>query len=125
MHRWRREAILDCYNLVLGTFLFVSPWLFVFASDVARVDVWVTSALLVLISIATLVAFAEWEEWAGLVLGLWMVVSPWILGLPQATAMHVIIGVGCVVIYLAALELWLIHYSSHHDEGLGRQGGSR
>jgi hypothetical protein len=83
MHRWRREAILDCYNLVLGTFLFVSPWLFVFARDVARVDVWVTSALLVLISIATLVAFAEWEEWASLVLGLWMVVSPWVLGFPS------------------------------------------
>jgi hypothetical protein len=125
MHRWRREAILDCYNLVLGTFLFVSPWLFVFARDVARVDVWVTSALLVSISIATLVAFAEWEEWASLVVGLWMVVSPWVLGFPQTTAMHVIIGVGCVVIYLAALELWLIHYSPHLDEGVGRQGGSR
>ena len=25
---WRREAVLDVYNCILASFLFVSPWLF-------------------------------------------------------------------------------------------------
>ena len=29
--RWRRETILDVYNLALGVFLLVAPWLFSYA----------------------------------------------------------------------------------------------
>jgi len=42
--------------------------------------------------------------------GAWIVASPWLLGFPHTIAMHVFIGIGIVVMYLAALELWLIHY---------------
>jgi hypothetical protein len=38
-----------------------------------------------------------------------MIVSPWLLGFAHTRAMHIGIGVGCVVIYLAGLELLLIH----------------
>jgi SPW repeat len=110
MRRWRSEAILDVYNLVLGVFLFVSPWLFAYAGSVGRLDAWLTSSVLVLVSIAALVAFAEWEEWISLALGLWMIVSSWLLGFAHTRAMHIGIGVGCVVVYFAGLELWLIHY---------------
>jgi len=32
------------------------------------------------------------------------------LGFTGTTAMHVSIGVGIIVVYLALLDLWLIHY---------------
>jgi len=47
MRGWRSEAILDVYNLVLGVFLFVSPWLFAYAGSVDRLDAWLTSSVLV------------------------------------------------------------------------------
>jgi len=28
MKKWRKESVLDLYNLVLAMFLFMSPWLF-------------------------------------------------------------------------------------------------
>jgi hypothetical protein len=116
MRRWRRESILDVYNLVLGAFLFLSPWLLAFGYWPARIDTWVTGLLLVAISVGALMAFAEWEEWVSLILGLWMIVSPFLLDFPHAAAMAVNIGVGCVVAYLALMELWLIHYGSEHGQ---------
>jgi|SRR5271165_5035422 len=114
MRRWRSEAILDIYNLILGAILFVSPWLFAYAGRADRLDAWLTSSILVLISISALVAFAEWEEWISLALGLWMIVSPWLLGFAHTTAVHIGIWVGCAVVYLSALELWVIHYHRPH-----------
>jgi len=69
-----------------------------------------TGALLVLISVAAILAFSEWEEWIRIALGLWMIGSPWLLGFAHTRAMHISVGIGCVVVYLTALELWLIHY---------------
>lgn len=110
MRIWRRESALDLYNLLLGAFLFVSPWLFTMTREVARIDTWASGALLLAVSIAALVAFTEWDEWISLALGAWMIASPFLLGFAHSTAMKVNIGVGCVVVFLAAMELWLIHY---------------
>ena len=106
----RKECPLDIYKLVLGAFVFLSPWLFALTYGPARVESRVSGAAVVLLSLAALIAFADWEEWAALVIGVWLVVSPWILGFPHAAGMKIHIGAGLVVAYLAGLELWLIHY---------------
>ena len=111
----RREAILDLYNLALGAFLFISPWLFGFAGGIARRDAWASGALLVVCSAAAVLAFNLWEERINLLVGIWLVLSPWILGFAHTTAMHVQIGVGLVVMYLSALELWIVRYETPHD----------
>ena len=105
------------YNLVLGAILFVSPWLFAFAGRIGGVDALLTGSLLVLVSVAAVVAFAEWEEWISLALGVWMIASPWLLGFAHTRAMHILIGVGCVVVYFSGLEFWLIHYERPHHGG--------
>jgi hypothetical protein len=112
MIKWRKESILDIYNLALGAFLFVSPWLAGSAHGVMGEDAWVSSALIVLMSIASLIIFSEWEEWGIVILGIWLVLSPWVLGFHDATAMKIDVGVGIFVAYLAAIELLLIHFSS-------------
>lgn len=105
----RREAALDIYKLGIGFLLFVSPWLFAFTHQTARIDSWVIGAGLMAISMMTLVAFGAWEEWLLLVLGVWLLVSPWALGFLHSPGMHVSIFVGIVVTYLAVLEIFLIY----------------
>ena len=119
-----REYVLDIYKLVLGGFVALSPWLFAFRYEAARLESVASGVLVVAISIAALIAFADWEEWAALALGLWLIASPWALGFPVAAAMKIHIGVGLVLVYLAGLELWLIHYN-HEWPDKGRPGGSR
>jgi hypothetical protein len=106
----RRIAALDCYTGAFGLFLFVSPWLFAYASERARVDIWTSGAAIAAISIAAIVAFSDWEEWINLLLGLWLIASPWVLGFDHTRAMHVAILIGVLVAVFAALELWLVHY---------------
>ena len=110
MSRWRRESVLDLYSLMAGLFLFASPWLFALTSEHARIDIWATSALIATTSILAIVMFSDWEEWLNLLLGFWLVVSPWALGFSHTTAMHISIGAGIVVTFMAALELWLVNY---------------
>ena len=37
--KWRSESILDIYNFSFATFLFISPWLFAYAQEIARIDI--------------------------------------------------------------------------------------
>jgi hypothetical protein len=60
-------------------------------------------------------AFRDWKEWLILVLGVWLLAAPRLLGFPHAAAMKVQFGVGLIVAYLAALDLWLIHHDSAPD----------
>jgi hypothetical protein len=110
MVRWRKEAVLNLYNLALGAFLVVSPWLFAMTRESARVDSWASGALLVAVSLAAVVAFADWEEWVSLALGLWMIAAPWLLGFAHTPAMHANVAVGCAVVFLALLDIWLVKY---------------
>jgi hypothetical protein len=63
---------LDFYETAFGPFLFVSPWLFAYVSEEARVEVWAAGAAIAAISIAAIVAFSDWEEWVNVLLGLWL-----------------------------------------------------
>ncbi len=117
--KWRRETILDVYNLALGAFLFVAPWLFSFAYASAKADDWVSSAILVVTSLAALVAFSEWEEWLGLLVGVWVLASPWLLGFQHARAAAVNVAVGLLIAYMSAIELWLLHYDPKQYDGNG------
>jgi hypothetical protein len=96
----------------VAAFLIVSPWLFALARPTARTDAWLSGVIIALLSLAALFLFAEWEEWIVLICGAWVVASPWLLGFPHTVAMRIDVGIGIVVMYLAALELWLIHYDN-------------
>ena len=64
-----RGAILDVYNLSVAAFLFVSPWLFAYASGSAQIDFWASSVPIAVVSAAAIAAFSDWEEWLNLLLG--------------------------------------------------------
>jgi short subunit fatty acids transporter len=68
----------------------------------------ITGLVIAIIAIAALAAFAVWEEWLNLIVGLWALVSPWVLGFQGSTAMAVHVVIGLAVAVLAAIELWIM-----------------
>jgi hypothetical protein len=114
---FRRTSALDCYAAIFGLFLFVSPWVFAYVSEKVRIEVWASGAAIAAISIAAIIAFSDWEEWVNLLLGAWLMISPWVLGFVHTSAMHVSIAIGAMVVFVAALELWLVHYDSDYGSG--------
>jgi hypothetical protein len=116
MRKWRQRSVLDLYNLLLAMFLFVSPWLFARANGTAAaMDLRTSGAAIAVISLVAMAAFADWEEWANLLLGIWLMVSPWVLGFAHTGAIHLSILVGFTVAFLAALELFLEYDAAHPD----------
>ena len=101
------RSVLDLYNLLLAVVLFGSPWFFAHASRAADLDLRLSAAAIIILSLAAMIAFSAWEEWVNLALGLWLVVSPWLLGFAHTGAMHFSIGIGAAIAFLAGLELWL------------------
>jgi len=110
----RKEEVLDIFNLVLGTFLFLAPWFFEFDTGAMTWNAWVCGAIITLVSLGALTAFTEWEEWVNLALGVWVLASPWVLGFEATTAMHIHLMVGGIVAMLAAIELWSLHHTPPH-----------
>ena len=108
--QWRSEAVLDIYNLSLAAFLFVSPWLFAYAQENARTDIWFSSAAVAAIAVAAIFAYANWKEWLNVLLGAWLIASPWLLGFAHTRAMHFSIGIGIAVAFMAIIELLVVNY---------------
>lgn len=107
-----RAGYQDWVTLVCAVLLFISPWILTFSGDVmATRAAWITGVVVAIFAIAALVQFAEWEEWVSGLLGVWMIVAPWIVGFSavgMAVAAFVILGV--VVVLAAASELWQVHH---------------
>ncbi|HEY2572510.1 MAG TPA: SPW repeat protein, partial [Verrucomicrobiaceae bacterium] len=82
----------------------------------AGIDLRLSGAAIICLSLAAILAFSIWEEWANLALGLWLVASPWILGFAHTRAMHFAIGIGAAIAFLAALELWLRYEATKREE---------
>jgi len=98
----------DVANLILGVFLLISPWIFKFEPGHLSQNAVITGIVIAVLAIAALAAFAVWEEWLNLIVGIWAVISPWVLGFQNnqtATTVHVIVG--ALVAILAALEIWM------------------
>jgi hypothetical protein len=124
MRKWQRESVLDLYNLLLAALLFASPWLFRLTNSPGKMDLWGTGVVIAVISLAAIIAYKDWEEWANLLLGLWLVASPWLFGFAHTRAMHFSIGIGIVVAFLAALDLWLHYDATHFGSSRQNQAGS-
>jgi hypothetical protein len=76
MDRWSSAKLCDVANLLLGSSLFFSPWLFGLSAG-AQTTI---GLLIAVLAVAALAAFAVWEEWLSLIAGLWLIGSPWLLG---------------------------------------------
>lgn len=98
----------DWANLVLAVLLFISPWAvgYTALTNAAR-NAWVVGVVIAILAIAALTAFAVWEEWVNLVLGLWLIISPWALHFATNTdAMWTQVVLGIIAVLISAWALW-------------------
>ncbi len=109
MDEWSSAKFCDVANLVLGMILFFSPWLFGLSAGAQWQTASIAGILIAVLSIAALAAFAVWEEWLNLIVGLWLIVSPWLLGFQEDVAMTIDVAIGTIVVVSAAFEVWLTH----------------
>jgi len=91
-NRWQ-----DWTNLLLGAWLFVSPWLMSYADALpnAAWNAWALGAAIVLLAVLAMYRPKAWEEGLNIVLGAWVAVSPWVLGFTsdgEVTANAVAVG---------------------------------
>lgn len=103
-----RKRPQDWMNLVLAVALFVSPWVMGFAGEFMPAwNAWIVGVVIGALALATLAWFAEWEEWAEMVIGIWLVVAPWLLDFnTNANAMWTHVVLGLLVAAISAWALW-------------------
>jgi len=98
-------------QVVLGLLLFAAPWVAGFATEqTAAWTAWASGMLIAIVGMVALAGQAYAAAWANLVLGLWAVAVPWLLGfamLQPAMWSHVVLG--ALVALAAAAELWAEH----------------
>jgi|SRR5215470_6748851 len=110
--KWRYESLFDVCNLGLAACLLSAPSLLGFTSiaDASR-DAWLSGAVIGAVSIAAIIAYADWQEWIVLGVGLWVAASPWTLAFHTTAppAVRIDVAVGVIVAILAGTELWVMH----------------
>jgi SPW repeat len=97
----------DAVNAVLGVWLVFSPWAAGFASvPVATDNALAIGLALVGLALGAFLAPQAWEEWTEAALGLWLIVSPWVLGFSGSSiASAVVVISGAVILMLASWTL--------------------
>jgi hypothetical protein len=103
----------DWLGILLGIFIALAPWPFLIGEMQATsmqyiaLNAMIAGLLIASLSALEIEVVAPWEEWAAMVLGLWVAVSPWLLAYANINDLmvaHVVFGL--MVAGLAALELW-------------------
>ncbi len=104
----------DWCNWLLGIWLCISPWMLEYdlQSSTATKAAVISGALIILAELVTLSVFRAWEEWINVILGLWLIICPWLLAVDSRVATVNFVVVGLLVTSLALYEFWATHNQS-------------
>lgn len=95
-------------NLFWALLLLLSPFVTGYTDDQnATWHACIAAVAIAVLALAAVSAYAEWEDWFTLAIGLWMVIAPWGLGftaIAQAMWSHLVLGI--LVALTTAWELW-------------------
>lgn len=98
----------DWMNLVMGSALFLTPWVLSFTDlGLAAWNAWLCGGVVACVALVALIAYEPWEQWHGVAIGLWLMLAPWVLGFTAAVgavAAHVILG--AMILASEAWEIW-------------------
>jgi len=101
----------DWATWLLGIWLCLSPWTLHFEYETpAMRNAVLLGALIILVEVIELSLFRGWEEWINVLLGGWLVVSPWVLSIASLAARINFGLVGALVMVLALYEMWQIRH---------------
>jgi SPW repeat len=97
----------DWCNWLLGIWLCLAPWTLRFDLEpTATRTAVITGALIILAEVVTLSVYRGWEEWINVILGGWLVICAWVLGIGSSAAKVNFVIVGLLVMALAFYEIW-------------------
>ncbi|GAB2490120.1 MAG: SPW repeat protein [Comamonas sp.] len=113
----------DPLNALLGVWLAVSPWVLGYQDQTAAMVSGVVVGLaLIAAALGAIFMPRAWEEWTEGLLGLWMVISPWMLGFSMhMDAMRNAVVSGIVVM---ALALWVLITDKDYNSLFHRDGAA-
>lgn len=100
--RWQ-----DWVTLIIGIWVFITPWIFGFNMTSYAWSPFVAGALLVIFSIWELANKRIWEEWINLIIGAWVFISPWVLGFshtPNAAWIMFVFGAITFIVAIWGME---------------------
>lgn len=106
-----RQHWQDWLNGIVGIWLIISPWVLRFGATTGPESAmtWnfvISGAIALILAIAALTAYRMWEEWVEVVLGLWLIVSPWVLNFSTSRpALWSAIISGAVIVISAGWNL--------------------
>ena len=96
--RWQ-----DVANLVLGAWLFVSPWVLDYSGGAAAWNAYAMGAGIVVFALIAAYMPKAWEEVINMIIGVWLVMSPFVLGtVANVVALHTVV----VGILATAFAIW-------------------
>lgn len=102
--RWQ-----DLVNLAFGAWLFVSPWAMGYMDSImsATWNAYLVGAVTMVFAAYAVYLPRAWEEWINMCFGVWMIISPWLLGFAThtAVAMNTVV-VGVVVTAMATWAMF-------------------
>lgn len=102
-----REYWQDWVILFTGGWVFIAPWFYGFDTlPGAAWTAWIVGGLSGLLGLAALAVFSAWQHWGVIAAGLWLAVSPWVVGgagVAPVTANFVLDG--AILVASAALAL--------------------
>ena len=103
----RHQRWQDWINLLIGIWLFISPWVVGYegAQMAASWSAWILGVAIVVFSAIAVSMPQAWEEVINLLLGIWMVLSSWIIGVTSRAAQTNAVIVGSLVILFAILAV--------------------
>jgi SPW repeat len=76
---WRQASVFDVFKLVIASVLFGLPWALRLPAGAAW-NLSICGYLVIVASLAGLLAEADWEREVDVCIGAWLLIAPWILG---------------------------------------------
>jgi SPW repeat len=120
----RYDVVVDEINLLLGAFLFLTPWIFGFwetspekESILGPLDAWACGAAIGLTAGASIIEFSEWDAWLNFAFGQWVALAPWLLGFSANASVrwaHLIVGFA-----VSALTAFRLCLTEHRAQPVG------
>ncbi|HZQ61455.1 MAG TPA: SPW repeat protein [Casimicrobiaceae bacterium] len=108
MKRWQ-----DWVNLILGVWLFLSTWIMGYADagSAAAWNAWILGVGVFVFAAIAVSMPKVWEEVINVLLGIWLIISPWVLGFTDMRRVETnTVIVGIIVLALAA---WAMAMARH------------
>jgi hypothetical protein len=103
----RISHIPDWGSLAIAAVLLLAPWILHYTSWMATLATSFSAGILLLLSAVAIAELDDSEAPEYLIVGVWLVVSPWILGFwpdQRALFVHLLLGGGLVA--YAAWQIW-------------------